>query len=100
MVTPLSILANNLLNKSPDTKGISGHTTRGMDEMVTMNSARKSTRSRRPQPMTTQKMVTFNWEGVSYMLDLERDRVYRNWMAVETNKGFTILGAYRNTASA
>lgn len=44
-------------------------------------------------------MVAFNFEGVSYVLDLDRNKVYRNWMAVETNKGFTILGAYRHSAA-
>ncbi len=43
--------------------------------------------------------MNFHWEGVNYTLDVDRCRVYRNWMAVETNKGFAILGAYRQTAA-
>ena len=46
------------------------------------------------------ELVDFKWNGDSYVLDLQGDRVYRNWRAVETNRGFTILGAYRASGSA
>ncbi len=61
--------------------------------------ARKSARNRRPETSVDQRMIDFRFEGVNYTLDIERNKVYRNWMAVETNKGFTILGAYRNSAA-
>ncbi len=67
--------------------------------MPTASALRKSTASRRTPAATSQKFIEYTFEGVSYTLDLERNRVYRNWMAVETNKGFTILGSYR-TANA
>jgi hypothetical protein len=68
--------------------------------MASVSIASKSTRSRRAASNTEQKqMINFHFEGVAYVLDLERNKVYRNWMAVETNKGFGILGAYRNSAA-
>lgn len=56
----------------------------------------KTTRGRKAASQKSKKLVDFKWEGDSYVLDLKGDRVYRNWMAVETNKGFSILGAYRS----
>lgn len=66
---------------------------------MTSSSLRKTTRNRRVQPTQEPKLIDFNFEGVAYVLDLNRNKVYRNWMAVETNKGFLILGAYRHTAA-
>lgn len=57
--------------------------------------ARKSRKTKAPA-----KLVEFAWDGNKYMLDLKKDRVYQNWMAVETHKGVTILGAYRQDATA
>ncbi len=67
--------------------------------MSAVVAARKSSRNRRATSSHEQKLIDFNFEGVVYVLDLDRNKVYRNWMAVETNKGFTILGAYRNSAA-
>ncbi len=69
--------------------------------MTSSTAARRSVRTRRSTTNTNpgQKFVNFHWEGVNYTLDIDRSRVYRNWMAVETNKGFAILGAYRQTAA-
>jgi hypothetical protein len=61
--------------------------------------ARKPARNRRPETSVDLRMIDFRFEGVNYTLDVERNKVYRNWMAVETNKGFSILGAYRNSAA-
>ncbi len=58
--------------------------------------SRKSPRGRKAESKKSKKLVNFSWEGDAYVLDLKADRVYRNWMAVETNKGFSILGAYRS----
>ncbi|MBP7146296.1 MAG: hypothetical protein KBD01_02040 [Acidobacteria bacterium] len=66
---------------------------------MTSLSARKSSRGRRKPAQGESKFVTFNWEGQDYVLDLARKRVYQKFMAVEANKGFTILGAYRQVAS-
>ena len=46
------------------------------------------------------KLVNFRFEGSDYVLDLVRNQVYRNWMAVETNRGVAILGAYRSEQTA
>ena len=53
-----------------------------------------ATRTRKPKQ--ERKLVNFRFEGSDYVLDLVRNQVYRNWMAVETNRGVTILGAYRS----
>ncbi|RMG47621.1 MAG: hypothetical protein D6718_03275 [Acidobacteria bacterium] len=63
-----------------------------------MTMAKRSTRSKKPARRTAVKkpeFVNFKWEGESYTLDLTRQRVYRNWMAVEAQKSFAILGAYK-----
>lgn len=65
--------------------------------MSSLSVSRKSSRGRRKSVQVESKLVNFNWEGQSYTLDINRNRVYQNWMAVEANKGFTILGAYRHT---
>ncbi|GEM_PF-3013954 len=63
-----------------------------------MATTKKNTkRSKKAVPGKAQQsqFVQYTWDGSNYTLDLVRDRVYKNWMAVETNKGFTILGSYR-----
>ena len=67
--------------------------------MASSAGSRRSVRAKRSINNTGQKFVAFSWEGVSYTLDVHRNKVYRNWMAVETNKGFAILGAYRHSAA-
>jgi hypothetical protein len=57
-------------------------------------------RTRKPARRQPRQLIDFSWGGEKYTLDLQGDRVYRNWMAVETNQGFTILGAYRASTSA
>ena len=57
----------------------------------------RSQSSSRAASNDSQRFVDFRWEGQQYTLDVDRKKVYRNWMAVETNKGFTILGAYRQS---
>lgn len=42
------------------------------------------------------QLVSFRFEGREYVIDLVRNQVYLNWMAVETNKGVTVIGAYRS----
>lgn len=56
---------------------------------------RKST-TRGRKATNEKQLVSFRFEGREYVLDLVRNQVYLNWMAVETNKGVTILGAYRS----
>lgn len=65
--------------------------------MSSLSVSRKSSRSRRKAVQAESKYINFDWEGQNYTLDINRNRVYQNWMAVEANKGFTILGAYRHT---
>lgn len=67
--------------------------------MTSTSTSRRPLRNRRSAVNAEQKFVAFHWEGESYMLDVGRNRVYRNFMAVETNKGFAILGAYRHAAA-
>jgi hypothetical protein len=67
--------------------------------MASSTVSRRAVRERRSTGNAQQKLVAFHWEGVSYTLDVHRNKVYRNWMAVETNKGFAILGAYRQSAA-
>jgi hypothetical protein len=67
--------------------------------MPTASALRKTTVTRRTPAASGQKFIEYTFEGASYTLDLDRNRVYRNWMAVETTKGFAILGSYR-TANA
>lgn len=57
----------------------------------TTSKSRKTSSRRQPK-----ELVNFRFDGESYVLDLRGDRVYRNWMAVEAQKGFAILGAYRS----
>lgn len=64
--------------------------------MPSVSAVRKAGRSRRVAAGVDQKFVDYTFEGITYTLDLTRNKVYRNFMAVETNKGFTILGAYRH----
>ncbi len=68
--------------------------------MAATTNVRKSTRKTRKNASRQKELISFRWEGETYVLDLDRNKVYRNWMAVETNKGFTILGAYRQQAAA
>ena len=68
--------------------------------MAAPKSTRKTVRKNRKNASQPKSLVNFNWEGETYVLDLDRNKVYRNWMAVETNRGFAILGAYRQQASA
>lgn len=56
---------------------------------ATRTAAKKGTKKQ------TSRLIPFHWEGGQYTLDLQRNKVYQNWMAVETNKGCAILGAYR-----
>ena len=68
--------------------------------MAAPKSTRKTVRKTRKTASQPKELINFRWEGETYVLDLGRNKVYRNWMAVETNKGFTILGAYRQQAAA
>ena len=58
--------------------------------------AKKTTRRRTAKP---KELVTYTFKGENYVLDLHRDRVYRNWMAIETNRGVSIIGAYKASVS-
>ena len=60
----------------------------------------KASRGRKSVELVESRLIDYVWGGESYVLDLRSDRVYRDWMAVETNKGFTILGAYRSEQAA
>ena len=72
----------------------------GVYRLMTRTAAsRRSLSNRRSSLSSVQRFVDFNHDGVQYVLDVDRNKVYRNWMAVETNKGFTILGAYRQSVS-
>lgn len=70
--------------------------------MATSTRRRTTTKSRKTASRRPPKeLINFRFDGEAYVLDLKGDRVYRNWMAVEAQKGFTILGAYRaSNASA
>jgi hypothetical protein len=68
--------------------------TRSNTKTVKTGAARRRS-SRKPK-----ELVSFDYEGEQYVLDLNRDRVYRNWMAVETNKGVAIIGAYKAQMAA
>lgn len=46
------------------------------------------------------RLVKFRWEGRDYVLDVARNRVYHNWVALETNKGVAVLGAYKAQAES
>ena len=46
------------------------------------------------------QLVDYTWQGDSYVIDLNRDKVYRNWMAIDTNQGVSIIGAYRASCTA
>ncbi len=61
--------------------------------------SRKSS-TRRKSSKKVKQLVNYDWHGESYVLDLGRDKVYRNWMAIETNKGVSIIGAYKASLSA
>ena len=67
--------------------------------MTRTAASRRSLSNRRSSLSSVQRFVDFNHDGVQYVLDVDRNKVYRNWMAVETNKGFTILGAYRHSVA-
>jgi len=54
---------------------------------------------RRKSTKKPKELISYSFKGEAYVLDLNRDRVYRNWMAVETNKGVSIIGAYRASLS-
>ena len=60
----------------------------------------KAGAARRRSNRKPKELVSFDCEGEQYVLDLNRDRVYRNWMAVETNKGVAIIGAYKAQMAA
>ncbi|GAB4368999.1 MAG: hypothetical protein Kow0062_02570 [Acidobacteriota bacterium] len=66
--------------------------------MADLRARRKAvTRTRRTAQQ--RKLVSFQYEGREYVLDLVRNQVYQNWTAVETNRGVAILGAYRQAAA-
>jgi hypothetical protein len=58
--------------------------------------ARKATTRTKKNGKQATRLVSFNWGGRDYMLDLKKNQVYQNFMAVETNRGVAILGAYRS----
>jgi hypothetical protein len=64
--------------------------------MATPTRRRATKTSRTSSKRQPKQLVDFKFDGEAYVLDLKGDRVYRNWMAVEAQKGFTILGAYRS----
>lgn len=67
--------------------------------MADLRAKRKAT-TRARKTGQQRKLVSFQYEGRDYVLDLGRNQVYQNWTAVETNRGVAILGAYRQTAVA
>lgn len=68
--------------------------------MAGIRATRKATTSKSSKPTKEpNKLVSFQWEGSQYTIDLLRRKVYQNWMAIETNKGSAIIGAYRNTVA-
>jgi hypothetical protein len=69
------------------------------ETMANNATARKASTKTNPKKSSKQ-LVSFKWESLQYTLDLQRNRVYQNWMAVESNKACTILGAYRSDATA
>ncbi len=60
----------------------------------------RKTTTRRKTTKKVKELVKYSWEGQAYVLDLSQDRVYRNWMAIETNRGVSIIGAYKASLSA
>ncbi len=60
----------------------------------------KKTTTRRKTTKKVKQLVSYSFQGENYVLDLARDRVYHNWMAVETNKGVSIIGAYKASITA
>lgn len=62
--------------------------------------AGKTAPTRRRSNRKARELVQFHFEGEQYVLDLTSDRVYRNWMAIETNKGVSIIGAYKAQVAA
>ncbi|MDQ7007302.1 MAG: hypothetical protein Q9Q40_08720 [Acidobacteriota bacterium] len=65
-----------------------------MATMATKKLGTKTT-TRRKTTRKPKELVNYSFNGENYVLDLHRDRVYRNWMAIETNKGVSIIGAYK-----
>jgi hypothetical protein len=66
--------------------------------MASIRPTRKAT-TKGKHDKGTNRMVSFHWEGLQYTIDLQRQKVYQNWMAVETNKGCAIMGAYRSSVT-
>ena len=66
--------------------------------MADLRTKRKAATTRKRKSGEQRKLVTFQYEGRDYVLDLVRNQVYQNWTAVETTRGVAILGAYRQTA--
>ena len=70
---------------------------RGGTMATTKTSSKKTTRR---SSKKVKQLVNYTWQGDAYVLDLNRDRVYRNWMAIETHIGVSIIGAYKASLSA
>jgi len=67
---------------------------------MAITTGRKKTTTRRTSTKKVKQLVDYTWQGNSYVIDLNRDKVYRNWMAIETNQGVSIIGAYRASCTA
>lgn len=59
---------------------------------------RKPRRNSRLNADPSPRLVDFRFDEKDYKIDLNANRVYRNWVSVEASRSFTIISAYRHSA--